>query len=357
MTEFIAIIQQWSVLVGAVLGVPIGILTMLVLVRQLNGNKPKNIRVVGTDEDTDEPLIDKTVWETRAAVSPVGPIRTGIPIITVANMKGGVGKTTISSNLAAFLQSKDKHVLVIDFDYQGSLSQTMLAQAGISDLRMISHRLIGGAWSGAKLIGRSENLRPSLSKVNIACAHYAFATVENNLMIEWVQGGGPDLRFNLSRLLTDREIQKRFDYVIIDAPPRLSTGTINALCASTHLLVPTCLDEMSAEATGYFMLQLSRLRGMLFPDLKLLGIVPSMVETDTGFRDHERRALKRLSDKLKSPPLPPIWAEPEIFLSSAAIPQRIGIRKAAGVGVAYLRDAESKRIFDRLGEAILQRLN
>ena len=359
MSGFLDALQSWSLLVGALLGVPVAALTVLVLVKQLRQKQPRILRVIEGDEDSDDPLVDQTIWETRSASNPVAPApveRGGIPIITIANMKGGVGKTTICSNLAAYFQEKEKRVLVIDFDYQGSLSQTMLAQAGISDLRMIAHRLIDGTWNGAKLISRSEHLRPDLSSVNIACAHYAFATAENNLMVDWVQNGEPDIRFNLSRLLTDRDIQKHFDIVLIDAPPRLSTGTICALCASTHLLIPTCLDEMSSEATGYFMLQLSRLRSMLFRDLKLIGIVPSMTETDTGFKDHEKRALKRLADKLTAPPLPNDWVGPEKFLNAASLPQRVAIRKAAGVGVAYLRDKEAKRIFDRLGDAIEPRL-
>lgn len=79
---------------------------------------------------------ERTIWETHAPSNPVQPLPTSIPIITVANMKGGVGKTTIAANLAVALRDTMPNpgkVLVIDFDYQGSLSQCMRGEMGLTD--------------------------------------------------------------------------------------------------------------------------------------------------------------------------------------------------------------------------------
>ena len=109
--------------------------------------------------------------------------------------------------------------------------------------------------------------------MKIFCAYYPFATIENELMTEWLLGRAPDPRYNLSAILRSEEVQDKFDAVLIDCPPRITTACVNALCASTHLLIPTLLDEMSAQAAEYFSLQIKRMKATLFPRLELLGVV------------------------------------------------------------------------------------
>src|SRR5690606_8842710 len=111
---------------------------------------------------------------------------------------------------------------------------------------------------------------------------------ETHEMVDWLlalRDGMPkdDLRFRLTRLLNDDAVQSHFDLVMIDAPPRFSTGTINALCASTHLIIPTVLDQMSAEAVIYFSRDVASMRRDLFPGLELIGVVPTLVHQATGF--------------------------------------------------------------------------
>jgi hypothetical protein len=119
-----------------------------------------------------EPIPDETtVWERSvpAVLSlPVATHRGGTPIVAVVNMKGGVGKTTLTANLAAYYQEKsDKPVLIIDFDYQGSLTDTVSGQAGLSksvrDLR--AHTLIMGHLDASQTLAHARSLKNGLDKV------------------------------------------------------------------------------------------------------------------------------------------------------------------------------------------------
>jgi chromosome partitioning protein len=202
-----------------------------------------------------------------------------IPIVTVAAMKGGVGKTTLTANLAAVLDTKGKRVLLIDLDYQGSLSHTVTAAANMAVKASAVDSLIDGSGTSEQLLNSVRELGTSLPNTKVLTCYYQFSDTETNVMIDWIcdmRNGKKvdDIRFRLEALLHDRTVQDEFDIILIDAPPRFSTGAINAFCASTHLIIPTVLDAMSAEAAVYFSQDIAATRQKLFPDLELVGVVP-----------------------------------------------------------------------------------
>lgn len=298
---------------------------------------------------------EQTIWESQPVSAPAIPRlrqQGGCPIVTIANMKGGVGKTTLTANLAAhYSATLGKRVLVIDFDYQGSLSQTLRAQAGIPGKELRAHSLIAGRLSPEQSQAHARPLGGPLPNLDLYPCDYPFATIENNVMIDWAQAGGADARYRLARLLSDDAFQRRYGIVLIDSPPRLTTGAINALCASTHLLVPTKLDDMSAEAAVYFLDQVDRCRAAgLMPALQTAGIVPTMTWRERQRTDFEERSLDRLrayGAKI---------GRSDLVMDEVAIPNLADIGRYAGVGVAYLRRPAVATIFRRVGEAILERL-
>jgi cellulose biosynthesis protein BcsQ len=300
---------------------------------------------------------ERTIWETIPVTSPIYPVigeNRGIPIITIANMKGGVGKTTLTANLAAYFQSKfEKPILVIDFDYQGSLTQTLRKHSSINDTDLRAHTLITGRHSATQTQAHARTLHAGLERVELFPAGYPFATIENQLMVDWASGRLPDdLRYRLCRLLRDPAFQERYAMVLIDAPPRITTGTINALCASTHLFVPTKLDEMSAEAAIYFLQQIQRMKDGLFPSLKIAGVIPTMTNEIRRLADFEERALDRLKGFGDG-----ILKRHNLVMIDHRVPQKADIARDAGIQVAYLKRTATRPIFQALGDAVLERLH
>lgn len=108
--------------------------------------------------------------------------------------------------------------------------------------------------------------------------YYSLAAVENRVMVEWLIGQRRmDIRYHLAQVLHHELIQNSFDRILIDAAPRLTTASIQALCAATHVLIPTVLDELSTEAVAAFGEQL-KIHQDLWPRLKLIGAVGTMTE-------------------------------------------------------------------------------
>lgn len=202
---------------------------------------------------------------------------TRTPTLLIANHKGGVGKTTLALNFGAFMaQQRGRRVLFVDLDYQGSLSLTLRAMAGIEDVDFRAPQLftdkvaksgpstrnIGRAMTGSAFVDSDEELR----------------LLEEQLMMRWAVGVvWDDVRFRLLRFLLSEEVQRNFDLVVIDAPPRSTTAEINAIAAATHLLVPTKADLISARGAEKFLSEVHRLNRVLCPHLKLAGFVATMV--------------------------------------------------------------------------------
>lgn len=293
--------------------------------------------------------VELTVWERRAPGEPSRPLSNSIPIITIANMKGGVAKTTIAANLAPYFRDTlGKKVLLIDFDYQGSLSQCVRGEAGYTDFDLTADVLLGTTSENPALFARA--MRRQLEDIFIYPTHYPFATIENNLLAGWLQGTEANLMYRLCELLRRPDFQSAYGAVIIDCPPRLTPGSINALCASTHLLVPTTLDDMSTQATTYFLDQVSRMREAVFPVLRVMGVVPSIIYRETQLQDQERRALDRLKRYGSE-----TWRRDDFVLQNAMLPRLADVARSAGIGVAYCRNQTAKDLFKRLGDELRTR--
>lgn len=300
------------------------------------------------------------IWHKPIQVPPrpLRPDAGGVPVVTLANMKGGVGKTTVTANLAAALDAEGTKVLLIDFDYQGSLSQTALAAANVSKIGSVVDDLVVGDRTMGAILQDSQSLEPALPNSRILTCYYEFSDTETQSMVAWLDRlregrAEPDVRFRLTKLLSDPVIKANFDAVLIDAPPRFSTGAINALCASTHLLVPTVLDQMSAEAVVYFSRDVAGLRTDLFPRLRLIGVVPTIVYRSGQYTDRERSIISYLNQSLR-----PYWGNRRSVLEECPIPRRNAIGDIAGSGIGYFdagtnaNTADVRAIFDKLRDVI-----
>jgi cellulose biosynthesis protein BcsQ len=280
-------------------------------------------------------------------------IQQSIPIMVLANLKGGVGKTTIAANLAAYFETQKKErVLAIDLDYQGSLSSMLLPEPYNRQPRPAKaiRKLIEGTVNGDFAIAESRPIRKTTKDSRIIDCDDPFANFETQLVLRWLIGEiDGDIRYKLASVLHRPEIQKAFNRIIIDAPPRFTAGFIGALCASTHLVVPFVLDILSAERVGLFLGQLERMRAGLFPCLKLAGVVGTMKgdSTDT-LRDAEKQAIREAKKRVSD-----IWGHDHYVLENALIPRKQGISDAAGLKIAYY---ELPDVFNPLGSALFERV-
>lgn len=236
----------------------------------------------------------------------------GAKIVTMGLFKGGVGKTHLTANFAAYVSEKrQKPVLLIDLDYQGSLSTVLLTAADIepagsqvdrffdenADLVTLASNRTHLAHSGG---GVALNHGRGLAKCWLAASDYSLSEVESKLLVSRVLDGNfkIDERYRLAHLLLQPAVRQDYAMIIIDTPPRMTLGTVNALVASHYFIVPTILDRVSSEAVVPFLRQVDTLRKDLSLDLRLAGLVGTMTRA-SNLSDTEEKYLERTVDAVR----------------------------------------------------------
>jgi cellulose biosynthesis protein BcsQ len=256
-------------------------------------------------------------------------------VIAVLNLKGGVGKTTLTANLAATYAAAGKPALVIDLDYQRSLSmllvpdkeRKLLHRGGLS----VQHFLGGERHAFADLWKMKHDL-PAKSAIVTnsdasvgAAAEGSLDETETRLMIEWLADRSkPDPRFFLREALHEPGVGRHVGYVFLDCPPRLTTACVNALAASDYVLIPVVPDAVSTHAAENLLRALGRFKSDLLPELTPLALVPNMVRLwkDAPIQSH-KDALIELKNALAA-----VWPDP-VPVTAAVIKHDTAFGQAA----------------------------
>jgi chromosome partitioning protein len=179
-------------------------------------------------------------------------------ILAIANQKGGVGKTTTSINLAAALAQKGHETLLLDLDPQGNATLSFL------DPEQIQHSIYEALVDDDKTIKDAVH-KTSIKKLDVIPARINLAKLEGKLL------GDIDSHFRLKDRL--KSVSSAYKYVVIDTPPTLGLLTVNALVASTHLLVPIQSSYFALEGTDDLLETVEKIRARPNPTLEFLGVV------------------------------------------------------------------------------------
>lgn len=201
-------------------------------------------------------------------------------IFTVANQKGGVGKTTTSVNLAAALSIHGQRVLVVDLDPQGNASTAL----------SIDHR--GDVPDMYKVLVEDVPLAEVVKEVpEMPGLYCAPATIDlAGAEIELVSMVAREAR--LQRALT-AYTDVEFDYILIDCPPSLGLLTVNALMAANELLIPIQCEYYALEGLGQLLRNVDLVRAHLNPTLDLSTILLTMYDGRT-------RLASQVADEVRS---------------------------------------------------------
>jgi chromosome partitioning protein len=196
-------------------------------------------------------------------------------VIAFANQKGGVAKTTSTLNLAVALQERGLRVLIVDLDPQGNLTMSQGLNPDSIERSMFDvlvHRL-----PISEVIHERE-VDLAVSSIDLAGAELALSSQI---------GRERALEKSLSH------VKGEYDYVLIDTPPSLGLLTINALVAADGVIVPVQCEYLSLRGLVQLENTLSMIRENLNPEVKIVGILPTMFD---GRTLHAKEAVEILTE-------------------------------------------------------------
>lgn len=188
-------------------------------------------------------------------------------IYTLANQKGGVGKTTTAINLGAYLALAGFRILLIDLDPQANATSCL----GIDHTQLTkgTYDILIGDTPISEAILHNPSIKLTLLPSNAALA---------GARVELIQI--PERERILQRALAS--IDGRFDYVLIDCPPSLGLLTINGLLAARHgVIIPVQCEYLALEGLTQLMGTLNRVRSNLYPGLSIRGMLLTMFDSRT----------------------------------------------------------------------------
>ena len=196
-------------------------------------------------------------------------------VITLANQKGGVAKTTTTLNLAVAFAEKGHRILCCDMDPQGNLTMSQGIDPDGLDKSMFD--VLVHHMSIREVVAKRE--------VDVACASIDLAGAE----IAMAAMIGRER--SLQKAFTD--IGDDYDYIFIDTPPSLGLLTINALTASNKVIVPVQCEYLSMRGLVQLQNTLSMIKENLNPDVEIEGILPTLVDQRTL---HAQEAIELLEE-------------------------------------------------------------
>jgi chromosome partitioning protein len=203
-------------------------------------------------------------------------------IITVANQKGGVGKTTTVANLGAAIAERGHRVLLLDFDPQAALT----AWAGLDPYHLspTTYSLLMKEAVELKDIIRSLNDHLYLAPAGVDLA-----------AVEYVLTSAQDRNFRLRNKISGDRYQ--VDFILIDTPPNLGLITTNALVASDELLIPVQCHYLAMRGVRSLLETVWLIHDRFQQQLQLLGLLPTLYQPESRHSQEVIRELRSVFSK------------------------------------------------------------
>ena len=249
-------------------------------------------------------------------------------IISVANQKGGVGKTTTAINLSACIALSGKKVLLIDIDPQGNASSGL--GVDLKDNQQGTYELLANEASLDQVIYSTdiETLKIVPSNVDLAGAEIELVGRNHREKV-------------LSRVLNG--VEEEYEFVIIDCPPSLGLLTLNALTVSQSVLIPMQCEYYALQGLSHLLKTLKRVKKSINPDLKVEGILLTMYDNRTLLTGQVEDQVKKYFSE---------------YLMKTIIPRNIRLSEAPSHGkpiVLYAIKSKGSDSYIELAQEVIQR--
>ena len=198
-------------------------------------------------------------------------------VISVANQKGGVGKTTTTVNLSTLLAKKGKKVLLIDTDPQGNATSGL----GVTkELELSVYDVLVGDTTFDETIEKT-----AIKNLNVCPSNISLAGAEVQLVS--MMSREQRLKVKLD------EIKDQYDYILIDCPPSLGLITLNAFTASDSVLIPIQCEYYALEGLGQLLNTIELVKTHMNKDLKVEGALLTMYDARTNLSNQVVNEVKK----------------------------------------------------------------